>query len=44
MNLKKALKKDHTKLIKRLVRDSAIVVINDMELYDWIKGKNPSNR
>lgn len=42
--LKESLKKDHTKLIKRLVRDSAIVVINDMELYDWIKGKNPSNR
>lgn len=38
------VRKDRAHLIKTLVRDSAIVVINDMELYDWIKGKNPSNR
>lgn len=41
--LKESLKKDHTKLIKRLVRDSAIVVMADNELRDWLKGKNPTN-
>ena len=41
--LKESLKKDRIKLIKGLVRDSAIVVINDMELTNWLKGKNPTN-
>ena len=41
--LKESLKKDRIKLIKGLVRDSAIVVMNDKELYDWIKGENPTN-
>lgn len=37
------VRKDLTHLIKTLVRDSAIVVINDMELTNWLKGKNPTN-
>ena len=37
------VRKDRAHLIKTLVRDSAIVVINDMELTNWLKGKNPSN-
>lgn len=41
--LKESLKKDRIKLIKGLVRDSAIVVINDNELTNWLKGKNPTN-
>ena len=42
--LKASLKESRNKFIKGLVRDSAIVVLNDKELYDWIKGENPSNR
>lgn len=38
------VREDRAHLIKTLVRDSAIVVINDMELSNWLKGKNPSNR
>lgn len=38
------VREDRAHLIKTLVRDSAIVVINDKSLYDWLKGKNPSNR
>ena len=38
------VRKDRAHLIKTLVRDSAIVVINDMELTNWIKGENPTNR
>lgn len=41
--LKESLKKDRIKLIKRLVRDSAIVAIADKERHDWVKGKNPTN-
>lgn len=37
------VRKDRAHLIKTLVRDSAIVVLNDKELYDWIKGENPTN-
>lgn len=37
------VRKDRAHLIKTLVRDSAIVVINDMELTNWLKGKNPTN-
>lgn len=37
------VRKDLAHLIKTLVRDSAIVVINDMELTNWLKGKNPTN-
>lgn len=36
-------RKDRAHFIKILVRDSAIVVINDMELTNWLKGKNPTN-
>lgn len=36
-------RKDRAHFIKTLVRDSAIVVINDMELTNWLKGKNPTN-
>lgn len=38
------VREDRAHLIKTLVRDLAIVVINDMELSNWLKGKNPSNR
>lgn len=41
--VKASLKESRIKLIKGLVRDSAIVVLNDMELTNWIKGKNPTN-
>lgn len=41
--VKASLKESRNKFIKGLVRDSAIVVLNDKELYDWIKGKNPTN-
>lgn len=41
--VKASLKESRNKLIKGLVRDSAIVVLNDKELYDWIKGENPTN-
>lgn len=37
------VRKNRAHLIKTLVRDSAIVVINDMELTNWLKGKNPTN-
>lgn len=37
------VRKDRAHFIKTLVRDSAIVVINDMELTNWLKGKNPTN-
>lgn len=37
------VRKDRAHLIKTLVRDSAIVVINDNELTNWLKGKNPTN-
>lgn len=37
------VRKDRAHLIKTLVRDSAIVIINDMELTNWLKGKNPTN-
>lgn len=37
------VRKDRAHLIKTLVRDSAIVVINDMELTNWLNGKNPTN-
>lgn len=42
--LKESLKKDHTKLIKRLVRDSAVIAVSNKELHDWLKGKNPTNK
>lgn len=41
--VKASLKESRNKFIKGLVRDSAIVVLNDKELYDWIKGGNPTN-
>lgn len=41
--LKESLKKDRIKLIKGLVRASAIVAMADKELHDWVKGKNPTN-
>lgn len=41
--VKASLKESRNKLIKGLVRDSAIVVLNDKELYGWIKGENPTN-
>lgn len=41
--LKESLKKDRIKLIKRLVRDSAVVAVSNKELHDWVKGKNPTN-
>lgn len=41
--VKASLKESRNKFIKGLVRDSAIVVLNDKELYDWIKGENPTN-
>lgn len=41
--LKESLKKDRIKLIKGLVRASAIVAMVDKELHDWVKGKNPTN-
>ncbi len=41
--VKESLKESRNKLIKRLVRDSAIAVMNDKELYNWIKGENPTN-
>lgn len=37
------VRKDRAHLIKTLVRDSAIAVINDNELTNWLKGKNPTN-
>ena len=37
------VRKDRVHFIKTLVRDSAIVVINDTELTNWLKGKNPTN-
>jgi hypothetical protein len=37
------VRKDRAHLIKTLVRDSDIVVINDNELTNWLKGKNPTN-
>lgn len=41
--LKESLKKDRIKLIKGLVRASAITAMADKELHDWVKGKNPTN-
>lgn len=41
--LKESLKKDRIKLIKGLVRDSAIVAMADKELHGWVKGENPTN-
>lgn len=41
--LKESLKKDRIKLIKGLVRASAIVAMVDKELHGWVKGKNPTN-
>ena len=41
--LKESLKKDRIKLIKGLVRASAIVAMADKELHGWVKGKNPTN-
>lgn len=41
--LKESLKKDRIKLIKGLVRASAIVVMSNKELNGWIKGENPTN-
>ena len=41
--VKASLKESRNKLIKGLVRDSAIVVMEDMELTNWLKGKNPTN-
>lgn len=41
--LKESLKKDRIKLIKGLVRASAIVAMADKELHDWVKGENPTN-
>lgn len=41
--LKESLKKDRIKLIKGLVRASAIVAMADKELHGWLKGKNPTN-
>lgn len=41
--LKESLKKDRIKLIKGLVRASAIVAMADKELTNWLKGKNPTN-
>lgn len=41
--LKESLKKDRIKLIKGLVRASAITVMADKELHGWLKGKNPTN-
>lgn len=41
--VKASLKESRNKLIKGLVRDSAIVVMNDKELYGWVKGENPTN-
>lgn len=41
--LKTSLKESRNKFIKGLVRDSTIVVLNNMELYGWIEGKNPTN-
>lgn len=38
------VRKDRAHFIKTLVRDSAIVVINDKSLYDWLKGVNPTNK
>lgn len=37
------VRKDRAHSIKTLVRDSVIVVINDVELTNWLKGKNPTN-
>ena len=41
--LKESLKKDRIKLIKGLVRASAIAVMADKEHHGWVKGKNPTN-
>lgn len=41
--LKESLKKDRIKLIKGLVRASAITAMADKELTNWLKGKNPTN-
>lgn len=41
--LKESLKKDRIKLIKGLVRASAIDAMVDKELHGWLKGKNPTN-
>lgn len=41
--LKESLKKDRIKLIKGLVRASAITAMADKELHGWLKGKNPTN-
>lgn len=41
--LKESLKKDRIKLIKGLVRASAITAMADKELHGWVKGKNPTN-
>lgn len=41
--VKASLKESRNKFIKGLVRDSAIVVLNDKELTNWLKGKNPTN-
>lgn len=41
--LKESLKKDRIKLIKGLVRTSAVVAMADKELHGWAKGENPTN-
>ena len=41
--LKESLKKDRIKLIKGLVRTSAVVAMADKELRGWVKGENPTN-
>lgn len=41
--VKESLKKDRIKLIKGLVRASAIGAMADKELHGWVKGKNPTN-
>ena len=38
------VREDRANLIKTLVRDSVTVVTKDVELFNWLKGKNPSNK
>lgn len=37
------VREDRANLIKTLVRDSVTVVTKDVELFNWLKGKNPTN-
>lgn len=41
--VKRDFMEDRIKLIKRLVRNSAVTAMTDKELHDWVKGKNPTN-